>query len=148
MWTQLLKIFAVLGRMAAFAFAVIVLALISLTLAQRNWMDGISIFVVVLSCISIIAAWIPPYTNLLYDAFFAAAWLFAAFICFLIMVRNNRLDHGIDVTDFSPSSSSPRATVCKRTFQARRTSLLVRNSKRSLPWASFHSARGLAVSQL
>jgi hypothetical protein len=129
MWTQLLKIFAVLGRMAAFAFAVIVLALISLTLAQRDWMDGISIYVVVLSVISMIAAWIPPFTNILYDAFFAAAWLFAAFICFLIMVRNNSSGYWARAANPVQSSSSQRAMECKKSFQARRRSHRVQNFK-------------------
>jgi len=49
-------------------------------------LGGISIFIVALSVVSMIGAWIPPFTNLLYDSFFAAAWLTAAFFAFLIMV--------------------------------------------------------------
>jgi hypothetical protein len=86
MWTALLKLFAVLGRAAAFAFAVVTLALISLTLVQRDWMDGISIYIVVVSVISMFAAWVPPFCNLLYDSFFAFAWLLCAVFSFLILV--------------------------------------------------------------
>jgi hypothetical protein len=48
------------GRLSAFAFSVISLALICLTLSERNWMDGFSIFNVVVGCISILAVWVPP----------------------------------------------------------------------------------------
>lgn len=86
MWVALLKLFAFLGRLGAFVFAVVTLALISLTLVQRDWMDGISIYIVVMSVVSIFASLVPPYPNFLLDSFFAVAWLLCAVFSFLIMV--------------------------------------------------------------
>jgi hypothetical protein len=86
MWVALIKLTSFLGRGAAFTFAVCSLALISLTLAERDWMDGISIYIVVMGCVSILAALIPPFPNFLYDGFFAAAWGIAALFSFLILV--------------------------------------------------------------
>jgi flagellar biosynthesis component FlhA len=86
MWVALIKLTSFLGRVAAFSFSVVALALISLTLSQRDWMDGISIYIVVVGCISILAALIPPYPNFLIDGLFAAAWIIAAAFSFLVMV--------------------------------------------------------------
>ena len=72
--------------MAAFAFSVISLALISLTLVQRDWMDGISIYIVVMGVVSMLAAFVPPYPNFIFDSFFALAWIICATFSFLIMV--------------------------------------------------------------
>ncbi|KIV99470.1 uncharacterized protein PV09_08891 [Verruconis gallopava] len=85
MWVALIKLTCFLGRMGAFAFAVISLALISLTLAERNWMDGISIYIVVMGVVSIPASLVPPYPNFLYDGFFAVAWAVCAIFSFVIM---------------------------------------------------------------
>ena len=86
MWRELLRFFAFLGRVGAFVFSVITLALIALTLVQRDWMDGISIYIVVMSVVSMLAAFVPPYPNFIFDSFFAVAWIICATFSFLIMV--------------------------------------------------------------
>jgi len=99
MWRDIFRFFAFLARLGAFAFSVISLALIALTLAQRDWMDGISIYIVVMGVVSMFAAFVPPYPNFLFDSFFALAWLMCAVFSFLIMVSIITVLLGFSLTE-------------------------------------------------
>ncbi|KIW05973.1 uncharacterized protein PV09_03158 [Verruconis gallopava] len=85
MWTELAKFLSFVSRLGAFAMSVVSLALVSLTLSERDWMDGMSIYIVAVSCLSILVALVPPYPNFVIDSFFALAWIMAAVFSFLIM---------------------------------------------------------------
>ena len=86
MWVELFKFLSVLGRMGALVFSLISMALVAVTLVERDWMDGISVYIVVMGVISIFASLIPPYPNFILDSFFALSWFIAAIFSFLIMV--------------------------------------------------------------
>lgn len=135
LWLQFMKAASVLSRLGAFALSVVALALVTLTLSERDWMDGMSIYIVAISCVSILGALIPPFPNFVVDALFAVAWLMAAVFSFLILVIISKDLHLVDnlCSHWYNSFSSQHVMVLQKGHQMQSPAP---NTKHSLPCAS------------